>query len=91
MLVGFHPQPKGVIGIQGVWHWLLMDSPSNTHKAHLIARGFTQACGIDNTKMFYLVVHLIFVFTLLFLVVNQAWSLHYLDASNIFLHGDLKE
>ena len=61
------------------------------HKARLVARGFTQAYGIDYTKTFSPVVCLNSVRVLLSLVVNQAWSLHQLDVSNAFLYGDLEE
>ena len=46
------------------------------HKVCLVARGFTQAYGINYTETFLPVVRMNFVCVLLSLAVNQAWSFH---------------
>ena len=53
-----------------------LDGTIARHKARLVARGFTQAYGIDYTKTFSPVVRLNSVRVLLSLAINQAWSLH---------------
>ena len=61
------------------------------HKARLVARGFTQAHGIDYTETFSPVVRMNSIHVLLSLVINLNWSLHQLDVSNTFLYVDLTE
>ena len=76
------------------WVFTIKYHPNGTitrHKARLVARGFTQAYGIDYTETFLPVVRLNSVRMLLSLAVNEAWSLHQLDVSNAFLYGDLEE
>ena len=76
------------------WVFTLKYHPDGTvarHKARLVARGFTQAHGIDYTETFSPVVHMNSICILLSLVVNLNWSLHQLDVSNAFLYGDLTE
>ena len=62
-----------------------LDSTIARHKAHLVARGFTQVYDIDYIETFSYVVRLPSVRVLLSLAVNQAWSLHQLDVFNTFL------
>ena len=54
-----------------------------------MARGFSQAYGLDYNETFSPVARLICVF--FSVALNQAWSLHQLDVSNAFLYGDLAE
>ena len=68
-----------------------MDGTIVCRKAHLVARGFTQAYGIDYTETFSHVVSLHFIRMLLSLTINQAWSLHQLDVSNIVVYDDLED
>ena len=86
------PADANIVTCKGVF--TIKYHPDGTiahHKARLVARGFTQAYGIDYTETFSPVVRLNSVRVLLSLAVNQAWSLHQLDISNAFLYGDLEE
>ena len=88
------PRPTDVNIVTCKWVFTLKYYPDGTlarHKARLVARGFTQAHGIDYTETFSPVVRMNSIHVLLSLVVNLNWSLHQLDVSNAFLYGDLTE
>ena len=88
------PCPADANIVMCKWVFTIKYHPDGTiarHKARLVARGFTQAYGIDYTETFSPVVRLNSLRVLLSLAVNQAWSLHQLDVSNVFLYGDLEE
>ena len=59
------------------------------YKARLVARGFSQAYGLDYTETFSHVARLSSIRVLFSIALNQAWSLHQLNVSNAFLYGDL--
>ena len=82
------PRPADVNIVTCKWVFTVkyyLDGTISRHKARLVARGFTQAYGIDYTETFSPVVRLNYVCILHSLAVNQAWSLHQLDVSNAFL------
>ena len=88
------PRPRDANIVTCKWVFTIKYNPDGTisrHKARLVARGFTQAYGIDYTETFSPVVRLNSIRVLLSLAVNQDWTLHQLDVSNAFLYGDLDE
>ena len=88
------PRPIDANIVTCKWFFTLKYHPNGTvarHKARLVARGFTQAHGIDYTETFSPVVRMNSIRILLSLVVNLNWYLHQLDVSNAFLYGDLIE
>ena len=56
-----------------------------------MAKGFTQAFGIDYTETFAPVAKLNTVRVILSIAANLDWSLQQLDVKNVFLNGDLEE
>ena len=88
------PRPTDANIVICKWVFTLKYHPDGTvarHKARLVARGFTQAHGIDYTETFSPVIRMNSIRVILSLVVNLNWSLHHLDVSNAFLYGDLIE
>ena len=84
--LGSHPADANIV----TWKWVFtikyhLDGTTARHKARMVARGFTQAYGIDYTETFSPIVHLNSVRMLLSLAINQAWSLHKLDVSSFLL------
>ena len=61
------------------------------YKAKLVAKGYTQAYGIDYQETFALVAKMNFVRVLLSLTANLDWPLQKFDVKNVFLHGNLEE
>ena len=86
------PRPNDANIVTCKWVFTLKYHPDGTvahHKARLVARGLTQAHGIDYIETFSPIVRMNSIRIFLSLVVNLNWSLHQLDVSNAFLYGDL--
>ncbi|CAL8173718.1 unnamed protein product [Prunus armeniaca] len=86
--------PPGEVPIDCKWVYKLKhnsDGSIECYKARLVAKGFNQATGIDYHDTFSLTAKMIIVRYFLALTASQSWSLHQLDISNAFLHGDLDE
>ena len=88
------PRPLDVNVVSCKWVYSLKYNPDGSiarHKARLVARGFSQAYGLDYTETFSPVARLSSICVLFSVALNQAWPLHQLDVSNAFLYGDLAE
>ncbi|RDY07705.1 hypothetical protein CR513_08152, partial [Mucuna pruriens] len=57
----------------------------------LVAKGYTQTCGIDYEETFALVAKMNIVKVILSLAAHFGWNLQQFDVKNDFLHGDLEE
>jgi hypothetical protein len=86
--------PRGHHIIGGKWVFKvnhMSDGTIDRHKVRLVAKGFTQHAGIDNTDTFSPVVKPTTVRLILSIVVSRGWALRQVDVKNAFLHGDIQE
>jgi hypothetical protein len=67
------------------------DGGKKWYKARLVVNGFAQKKGIYFDEIFYLVVKMTSIRTILSLVEIQYFHIEHLDVKTTFLHGDLKE
>eukprot|EP00253_Pinus_taeda_P027985 PITA_27985 len=88
------PLPKGQNLVRCKWVYRTKFGPDgkvDRHKAHLVAKGFSQVEGIDYTETFSLVAKMNSIHLVLSLVASFKWEVHQMDVKYAFLHGDLHE
>ena len=88
------PRPTDANVVSCKWVYSLKYNPDGSvarYKARLVARGFSQAYGLDYHETFSPVARLSSIRVLFSIALDQSWSLHQLDVSNAFLYGDLEE
>ena len=67
------------------------DGAVETHKARLVAQGFSQTFGDDYDETFSPVARFESVRTVIALAAQHGLKLHQMDVTTVFLYGDLKE
>ena len=88
------PRPLDANVVSCKWVYSLkynLDGSIARYKARLVARGFSQAYGLDYHETFSPVARLSSIRVLFSIALDQSWPLHQLDVSNAFLYGDLDE
>ena len=88
------PRPIDANVVSCKWVYSLKYNPDGSiarYKARLVARGFSQAYGLDYHETFSLVARLSSIRVLFSIALDLSWPLHQLDVSNTFLYGDLDE
>jgi hypothetical protein len=85
--------PAGKRAFHNKWVYKLKeeDGGNKWHKARLVVKGFAQKKGIDFNEIFYPVVKMTLIRTILSLVAVEDLHLEQLDVKTTFLHGDLEE
>jgi len=79
--------------LQNKWVYRLKEKYGGRkrYKDRLVVKGFAQKKGIDFDEIFFLVVEMTSIRTILSLVVAEDLHLEQLDVNTTFLHGDLEE
>ena len=88
------PLPKGRKIFRCRWVYKTKFGPDgkvDRHKAHLVAKGFSQVEGIEYTKTFSHVAKMNSSCLFLSLAASFKWEVHQMDVKSAFLHGDLHE
>jgi hypothetical protein len=85
--------PAGKRALQNKWVYKLKeeDGGEKRYTARLVVKGFAQNKGIDFDEIFYPVVKMTSIRTILSLVAVAYLHLEQLDVKIAFLHGDLEE
>src|SRR5271168_3131478 len=86
------PLPKGRKLVRCKWVYRTkygLDGKVDKHKAHLVAKGFSQVEGIDYTETFSPVAKMNFVRLVLSLTASFKWEFHQMDVKSTLLHEDL--
>jgi hypothetical protein len=80
-------------GLHNKWVYNLKEEygGKNRYKARLVVKGFAQNKGIDFDEIFYPVVKMTSIRTILSLVVVEYLHLEQLDVRKKILHGELEE
>eukprot|EP00253_Pinus_taeda_P018643 PITA_18643 len=86
--------PKGRKLVRCKWVYRTKYGPNgkvDKHKAHLVAKGFSQVEGIEYIETFSLVAKMNSIRLVLSLAASFKWEVHQMDVKFAFLHGDLHE
>lgn len=68
-----------------------MDRKLERYKSRLVAKGYTQAEGMDFHETFAPIPKLVTILCALVVASKKQWLVHQMDLNNAFLHGDLDE
>eukprot|EP00253_Pinus_taeda_P019616 PITA_19616 len=88
------PLPKGRKLVRCKWVYITKFGPDgkvDKHKAHLVAKGFSQVEGIAYTENFFHVAKMKSIHLVLSLAAPFKWEVHHMDVKYIFFHGNLHE
>ena len=86
------PKPEGANIVGSKWVFRLKkDANGNitSHRARLVAQGFTQVHGIDFDDTFAPIARMVSIRTVLALAARSDWEIHQVDVKSAYLYGEL--
>ena len=88
------PKPEGsnIVGSKWVFR-LKKDTNGNvtSHRARLVAQGFTQVHGVDFDDTFAPIARMVSIRTVLALAARLDWEIHQVDVKSAYLYGELND
>ncbi len=66
-----------------------VDGYVSKYKVRLVSKGYAQTYGIDYEKTYSPIAKMTIVRVIIAMTSTKGWSLHQMDVTNVFLHGDL--
>ncbi len=88
------PRPKGKPVVSSKWIYKIKHSTDGRiekYKARFVARGFSQAQGVDYDETFAPVARYSTIRSILALSAMMGWKLHQMDVKTAFLNGKIEE
>ena len=88
------PKPEGVNIVGSKWVFRLkkdVNGNVTSHRARLVAQGFTQVHGIDFDDNFAPIARMVSIRTVLALAARHDWEIHQVDVKSAYLYGELNE
>ena len=86
------PEGKSVVTSRWIYKVkYVADGSIEKHKAHFVARGFSQVEGIDYDETFAPVARYTSIRTVMAIVAEMGWRIHQMDVKTAFLNDILEE
>lgn len=86
------PLGKRAIGLKWIFKTKYTSNGEvQRHKAHLVAKGYTQEHGVDFDKVFSLVARMEMVRVLFAFEAQQGWLVFHQDVKSVFLNDEVLE
>jgi hypothetical protein len=90
--VVLRPMVKSVVTTRWLYKTkIAADGSVDKHKAHFVARGFSQIEGLDYDKTFAPVARYTSIRTIIAIAAEMGWRIHQMDVKTAFLNGFIEE
>jgi len=88
------PRPVGKSFVTSIWLYktkIATDGSVEKHKAHFVARGFSQIEGVDYDETFTPVARYTSIRTIITIAAELGWHIHQMDVKTTFLNGFIEQ
>ena len=89
--VGSRPVEKSVVTSRWLYKTkYAADGSIEKHKAHFMARGFSQVEGVDYDETFALVARYTSIQSIIAIAIEMGWRIHQMDVNSLSSHRGLR-